>query len=263
VETSYQKIECRWGDEWRVLRVRFASPPGNFLDREVIAELRQAIEEAAASSECALLVLEASGIHFSLGFHAQDRSPDRLEPLLREFHELLRVLVRTPLPLAAVVQGKCYGAGLELAAVCDFLFAEEKTRFLLPEIRLGHFPTAAPAILTHSLGAARMGSFLLSGLPMSGEEALGAGMVTQVFPPGKLQTGFESWLRGSLLECSSSALRIAIQAARIPWKEFFLRDLQKLETLYLRTTPKLPDAQEGVDAFLQERPPIWNHQAPA
>lgn len=254
------KVTSRWEDEWRVLRVRLSAPPGNILDQEMIAGLSEAIGEVAQVPECALVVFEGEGENFSFGASIQEHRPPEVTDLLGDFHAFLRTLLDLDVPTASLVRGRCLGGGLELASACDFLFAAEDAELGFPEIRLGLFAPAASALLPHKLGATRAAQLLLTGNPVLGSEAVTAGLATMVMPEARLEADFEAWLRGSLLKRSSAALRLATQAARTPWKQRFFEDLATLEGLYLETATELPDAREGIDAFLAKRRPVWAHR---
>ena len=259
---AYQKISARWEDEWRVLRLRLQAPPGNILDREMIGELRQAAAEARQVAECALVLFEGEGDHFSYGASIPEHRPPEVVQLLAEFHGLLGFLLSLDVPLGALVRGRCLGGGLELVALCDVVFAADDAELGLPEIRLGVFPPAAAALLPHRIGAGRAAKWILSGTSWSAERAQQAGLVSQVLPEAGLQAGFEKWLRATLLEYSSSSLRLATRAARLPWKERFLRDLERTESLYLDELLHHDDAREGIEAFLEKRKPAWSHREP-
>ena len=228
------KVSTRWEDEWRVLRVRLGAPPGNILDRAMVAGLAEAVEEAGQVPECALVVFEGEGEHFSYGASIQEHRPPAVTDLLGDFHSFLRSLLDLDVPTAALVRGRCLGGGLELATAC--------------------------ALLPHKVGATRAAELLLTGATVPGSEARGLGLATLVFDEARLEPGFEAWLRGTLLKHSSAALRLATQAARLPWKRRFFEDLATLEGLYLEQAAELPDAREGIDAFLEKRRPVWSHR---
>lgn len=255
-----EKVTSRWEDEWRVLRVRLSAPPGNILDREMVAGLEEAVAEVAQVPECALVVFEGAGENFSFGASIQEHRPPAVTDLLGDFHSFLRSLLDLDVPTACLVRGRCLGGGLELAAACDFLFAAEDAELGFPEIRLGVFAPAASALLPHKLGATRAAELLLTGSSLAGADARAMGLATLVFPEPRLEAGFEAWLRATLLKRSSAALRLATRAVRLPWKQRFFEDLAKLEGLYLEQAADLPDAREGIDAFLEKRRPVWSHR---
>lgn len=254
------KVTSGWEDEWRVRRVRLATPPGNVIDRQMIAELGEAIEEVSQVPECALVLFEGEGENFSYGASIQEHRPPEVAELLGDFHSFLRTLLDLDVPTAALVRGRCLGGGLELAAACDFMFVAEDAELGFPEIRLGVFAPAASALLPHKLAGTRAMELLLTGNPIPGSEARDAGLATLVLPEPRLAAGFEAWLRASLLRHSSAALRLATRAARLTWKDRFFQDLAKLEGMYLEEAAELADAREGIDAFLEKRRPVWAHR---
>src|SRR5690606_8128747 len=92
-------------------------------------------------------------------------------------HALIYDLLDAPAPTAAIVRGRCFGGGFELALACDFVFAADTASFSLPEIALGVFPPAASVLLPLRAGGARATRAILTGEVTAAGEWADAGLV--------------------------------------------------------------------------------------
>src|SRR5258706_6863469 len=141
--------------EGQVERILLDRPPGNILDLETFASIRERV--AAISKDPGrrkLIVLEGSGAHFSFGASVAEHLPDRMAEMLSSFRRLLSELDALSIPTAAVVRGQCLGGGLELAAWCGRVFCDPTARFAVPEIKLAVFPPIAAIVLPWRAGGA-------------------------------------------------------------------------------------------------------------
>lgn len=247
--------------EGRLLRIVLAQPKANILTQEMMGELVQVLEREGHDAALTAITLEGKGAHFSFGASVEEHTRERVGRMLPEFHALFHHLLAPGVPLVALVRGQCLGGGFELAAICDFVFAEAGACFGVPEIKLGVFPPVACALLPARLGSVRANELLLTGSVWSPETARDAGLVTQVSPSGALGDSFATWFEEHLLPLSASSLRFATRAARLGWSRRFRQDLSELEPLYLEELMATHDAEEGIRAFLEKRPPAWDHGA--
>jgi cyclohexa-1,5-dienecarbonyl-CoA hydratase len=180
--------------------------------------------------------------------------------MLASFHGLVRELAAYPVPLAALVEGRCLGGAFEMVLCCHLIFATPSARFGCPEIKLGVFPPVLAAI-----GALRLGGALAERLILTGEEldaaaAERAGLVAAILgPDGDPEELLLAWYRARLRPLSAFALRQAARASRSGsgLLEALGRPLEAVERQYLGEVVASHDGNEGIEAFLARRPPVW------
>jgi cyclohexa-1,5-dienecarbonyl-CoA hydratase len=233
-------------------------PKGNIITADLVAAMRSALDSMAENPHLKLISIEGAGADFSFGASIPEHASGQIERVLPEMHALIYELLEAPAPTAAVVRGRCFGGGFELALACDFIFAARGASFALPEIALGVFPPAASALLPLRAGHARGTQAILTGaaVPAAGWE--GAGLVEVLAEDeARLTEAVESWCAAHLAAKSAAALRHAATAARMGLLAQVRDVLPKLERLYLDDLMRTQDAVEGIDAFLARRAPLW------
>jgi cyclohexa-1,5-dienecarbonyl-CoA hydratase len=237
--------------------LRFRHPKGNIITNELVAELRQALQDLSESTTLRLLMLEGEGADFSFGASVPEHAPGEIDAALPEFHALMLDLLSMPCVTAAVVRGRCLGGGFELALACDFIFAAESATFALPEIALGVFAPVATVLLPKRVGAAAAAGPLLTGQPRTAAEWHRLGLVERTSPAERLHADVQSWFEAGLGRLSAEALRHAVRAFRGPLVAAAGRELPEIERLYLKDVMSTHDAREGIQAFLEKRAPRW------
>jgi cyclohexa-1,5-dienecarbonyl-CoA hydratase len=241
----------------QVWLLRLDRPKANVLDAAMIALLREAFAEAAATPALKAIVLTASGPHFSFGASVAEHLPGSVAAMLREFHGLFRDIARASVPVLAAVRGQCLGGGLELAAFSNRLFAAPDARLGQPEIGLGVFAPVASLLLRERMGRAAAEDLCLTGRSIGVEEALRLGLVDAVADDP--EAAALAYAREHLCRHSASSLRHAVRAVRAGFLEHFFTDLDRVEQAYLQELMATEDAVEGIRAFLDKRPPQWRN----
>ena len=243
----------------QVERIVLDRPPGNVLDLEMLATIREGIEHIADEPGCCkLVVFEGAGRNFSFGASVAEHLPDKVGTLLPAFHRLFFDLERLSIPTAAVVRGQCLGGGFELALWCGVVFCDPTTRFGVPEIKLGVFPPIASIVLPWRVSGARSTQMILSGESTEGMAAAHLGLADWCSedPEADLQ----KWFTANLEQKSAVAVRTAWRASRRLLADSLRNDLTSLESLYLKDLMSHVDPVEGISAFVERRPPVWRNQ---
>jgi cyclohexa-1,5-dienecarbonyl-CoA hydratase len=240
-----------------VAKVTLNRPPLNILTLASIRDLAEALDTVAHLTRLKALVLAASGKAFCAGVDVNDHTPERTEPMIREFCALFTRLRTLPMPTIAVVQGAALGGGTELAVACDQVLAATSARFGQPEITLGVFPPVAAALFPHLIGYQQSARLLFSGETITAGEAAQLGLVTSVALDEQLETALERILT-QLRAMSAAALRLTKRALLYGADLGVTRALPRIEDLYLQDLMTTADAHEGVQAFIEKRQPLWS-----
>lgn len=246
-----------------VLQLTFEGEKGNILTGAVMEKLDQALARHASSAPLKLVLVQGAGKHFSFGASVEEHQRDQAAKMLATFHALLRRLARYPVPVAAVVKGRCLGGAFEVALGCNFVFAEPKAVFACPEIKLGVFPPVLAALGPDRLGTPWTERLVLTGADLPAATAHSLGFVTELAEEGKepLEQAL-AFYRRELAPLSAYSLRQALEAVRMGAKtaEKIGAALTDIERHYLQTLLPSHDGNEGITAFLAKRPPQWKHE---
>ena len=245
--------------EGRLARLTLDRPPLNVLDIPTIRALDAALKELCRSGPDVLVIAGAGPKGFSAGVDVRDHTPEKIRPMLEAFHGVFRTLATSEAVTIAAVHGLCLGGGFELALACDLVVCEEGTRLQAPEINLGCFPPVAVALLPERAGWQRAAEWILTGRPLSLDEAVAAGLVNRVVPRDGLQTAVMEL--GEMLTAKSSAvLRVTSRALRAGRSDRFLQALDRAEKAYLGELAATEDMHEGIASYMEKRPPVWKHR---
>src|SRR5438034_105927 len=167
-------------------------PPANSYDRAFMEELDAAIESAHSDDAVrSIVVRSASEKFFSAGADVSVFAKSDLDTqnaFVVCANEAMTKFESTPKVIIAAINGHCLGGGLEIALCCDFRIAAEGSyRIGLPEVTLGLLPgTGGTQRLPRLIGRQKALDFMLRGTTMLPQDALAAGIVDDVVPPGEL-----------------------------------------------------------------------------
>lgn len=239
-----------------VARIALRSPPLNVIDVAMMEELAQALVQIEAESRVAIIVLSGEGNGFSAGVDIAAHTPDRVEEMLAKFHAVVRSMLATKKVTIAAVHGHCLGGGAELAMICDLVYTSDDAEWGFPEIKLGCFPPVACAALAALVGQKKAAELILSGRSVTGKDAAEIGLVTRAVAGNQLSPTVQACV-AQLLRLSPAALAVAKKAS-YAWDSMHLdKGLARAERIYFEDLMKTEDAQEGIRAFLEKRPPKW------
>jgi enoyl-CoA hydratase/carnithine racemase len=165
------------------------NPPLNLFSERLIADLRAAAQQAAASGARAV-VLRAAGDAFSAGadvsiFAGLDH--DAAAELMNQALSLIAAIEDIPVPTVALLHGRCFAGALEVALACDLIWAAAGTQIGQVEAVIGAFPFAGGTQrLASRIGAARAAQIVYAASIHPAEELAGWGLVSQVTAPERL-----------------------------------------------------------------------------
>ena len=238
-----------------IARVTLNRPPLNILTLDIIRELDTVLGEVADKTNLKAVVLAANGKAFCAGVDVADHTPDKVEPMIREFGQVFTRLRTLPMPTISLVQGPALGGGCELAIAADLVIAAESAKFGQPEIKLGVFPPIAAALFPQLIGHQQTARLLFSGETIGAAEAVRLGLVTYAVADDALQATLDHLLT-QYRSMSAAVLRITKRAI-LYGNDLGVNALLEIEDHYLRDLMETTDAYEGIQAFIEKRQPIW------
>jgi 2-oxoglutaroyl-CoA hydrolase len=217
------------------------------------AQLAAAFDELGVDDGVRVVVITGADGNFTAGGDIAgflEVSPEALSVL----HHDVAAPERCPKPVVARIEGFCLGVGLELALACDLRVAAEGAQLGLPEVGLGMIPgSGGTQRLARLAGLGRAKDVIMRRRRIPADEALAWGLVSEVVPPDELDAAVDR-IVGELLALSPLALavvkRVLNETYELPLSEGLA--LEGREYGYLRTTH---DFREGVEAFVEKRPP--------
>lgn len=231
----------------------------NALSEAMLAALQTELQEIAADERVRVVVLAAAGKAFCAG---HDLKEMRAEPSLayyqRLFAQCAKVMLavqRLPVPVVARVQGIATAAGCQLVAMCDLAVAASNARFAVSGVNLGLFCSTPAVALSRNLGRKAAFEMLVTGEFISADEAWRKGLVNRVASPDALDEAVEA-LVASIVAKPRTAVALG--------KQLFYRQLESgIEAAYVDAGQTMAcnmmddSALEGVQAFIEKRPPNW------
>jgi enoyl-CoA hydratase/carnithine racemase len=247
--------------EGAVLRLILNRPQRfNPLSLAMIAALQAELDAATSDETVRAVVIAAEGRGFSAGHdlkeiraHSDDETWQRR--LFGECSRMMVTLTRLPQPVIARVHGIATAAGCQLVSMCDLAVAADSATFALPGVNVGIFCTTPAVGVARNVARKRVMEMLLTGGPIDATTALDWGLVNRVVPAGELDAAVAGYT-DAILARSAAVIRLGKAA-------FYRQVGQPLEEAYdlagdaMTRGMTLEDAGEGIDAFLQKRPPQW------
>lgn len=227
----------------------------NALSFDIVNQISDAIDEAAASDARALLFTGAGPKAFCAGADISEligRSIPDVREGARKGQLTFAKLDELPIPSIACINGFALGGGLELALTCTFRVAISSARMGLPEIKLGAVPGyGGTQRLPRHIGESRAMEMILTGKFINADEAERIGLIQRVFED-ELIPNAKNFAR-EFTKYSLPALRFAREATRRAL-DVSLDEGLKIEADVNTLSFFLEDAKEGTSAFLEKRP---------
>jgi enoyl-CoA hydratase/carnithine racemase len=232
----------------------------NALSWDVIAQMRARVAEAKADDAVRVVVITGTGdkafcAGADLGNMADGASFLELHDGRGGMAELFQEMWALGKPTIARVHGYALAGGFGLALACDMVVAADNATFGTPEIDVGLWPYMITVPLTRSMPAKKALELMLTGRRVDADEADRIGFVTRVVPLGELDAAVAE-LAASLAAKSPAIVKLGRDAFYDVWDAAAADALALLHPLLTLTT-LTEDAQEGIAAFAEKRPPRW------
>jgi len=230
----------------------------NPLSQDMIAALEAELDRLARD-DARVVVLAAEGKGFCAGHDLKElrAHPDLAwqRSLFDACSRMMVKLTRLPQPVIARVHGIATAAGCQLVAMADLAVAADAARFALPGVGVGVFCSTPAVGVGRNVARKRVMEMLLTGDPIDAATALSWGLVNRVVPAAELDAAVAK-LAGAIVARSREVVALGKRA-------FYEQIDRELGSAYVHTGEAmacnllLPDAAEGIDAFLEKRPPRW------
>jgi enoyl-CoA hydratase/carnithine racemase len=230
----------------------------NALSRSLLGHLEDALADLALDRSARVVVLASRGDVFCSGHDLSEmigRTEAEYRDLFATCSRVMLQLRRLPQPVIARVHGVATAAGCQLVAACDLAVAAEAASFATPGVKIGLFCTTPMVPLVRAVPEKAALELLLTGAAIDARRALELGLVNRVVPADGLDAAVAE-LADAILAVSPTAIRIGKAAF------YELRELDE-EAAYHRAVDLItdnalrPDAQVGIEAFLDKRKPTW------
>ncbi len=233
----------------------------NALGQATLNELRHALTSVPDTAR--VVILQAEGPVFSAGHDLGemiDRPANFYDELFGDCTLAMETIHRIHQPVIAKVQGPATAAGCQLVASCDLAVASEDAWFATPGVRIGLFCTTPMVPIVRSVGRKRAMHMLLTGEPVDARTAVEWGLVNQAVPAERLDDAVEE-LVGKILQWSAETIAIGKRAfyAQVDLPEPAAYEVAQP---IMAANAATADAQEGMGAFLEKRPPQWTGTLP-
>ncbi len=234
----------------------------NALSIDCMQSLLGAFKLLSADDGVKVIVLAGAGKGFCAG---HDLAEMRRHPE-REFQQLtfstctalMLAIVQSPKPVIAKVHGVATAAGCQLVASCDLAVAEENSRFATPGVNLGLFCSTPMVALSRNVSRKHALEMLLLGDFISAQRAYEMGFINDLATANELEHTVDA-LALKIASKSALTLKMGKQAFYQQCDENLGDAYQHCGEVMVDNMMAL-DAQEGIDAFMEKRSPVWRNE---
>lgn len=230
----------------------------NPLSVDMMTAVTRALEDVAVDESVRVVIIRGAGPVFSSGHNLREMVGRELEDQQRIFDvctEMMQTVQRIPQPVIAQVHGVAAAAGCQLVAACDLAVAADSAVFLTPGVKIGLFCSTPMVAVSRAIGRKRAMEMLLTGDAIDARTAADWGLINRAVADDQLEQA--TW---ELAEKISSASPLTIRIGKEAFYQQVERTQEQAYELMSRTMAENAvtcDAQEGFDAFLGKRKPVW------
>jgi len=236
----------------------------NSLSEALMAALTEEMEAIAEDPSVRVVVLAAKGPVFCAGHdlkeltaarQQEDRGRTYYQDIMKRCSTMMLSILQNPKPVIAKVHGTATAAGCQLVATCDLAIAGDDVHFATPGVNIGLFCSTPMVALSRNVSRKHAMEMLLSGDMVDADHAADIGLINRAVPPGTL--GSEVTDLATKI-ASKSALTVSIgKQAFYDQLELGISDAYAFTSDVMVRNMLTHDAEEGVNAFIEKRPPTW------
>ncbi len=230
----------------------------NTFNTPLALELNKALEVMEADPEIRVVLLKGAGKNFCAGIDVSEltgKSAMELRSWIQRMEEPLVTLSRMAKPVIAQVQGVAAANGAGLVAAADLAIAADNAKMGLTAINVGLNCVGPVVPVSRLVGRKIALEMLLYGNLITAPDALSKGLINRVVPAADLDKEALEWA-GVLAQKSPIAVQIAKRGFYDSEDMVYEKAFAHMNEVFARLCTT-EDAKEGVDAFFQKRPPVW------
>ena len=236
----------------------------NSLSEAMLTALGAALSAIAEDPGVRVVVLTAHGPAFCSGHDLKELVAHRADAdggqefyahITRMCSAVMQQIVRLPQPVIAAIQGIATAAGCQLVATCDLAVASSAAKFATPGVDIGLFCSTPMVALSRNVPSKSAMEMLLTGQSITAEEAHRIGLLNRVVVPGSEAESALALAR-QIAEKSSLIVKIGKEAF-YRQREMGLVEAYEYASNVMVENLLSRDAQEGIWAFFDKRPPSW------
>ncbi|WP_026941333.1 enoyl-CoA hydratase [Hellea balneolensis] len=236
----------------------------NALSEAMLIALSRAIIEADQAPAIRVIIIASDGPAFCSGHDLKEITQHRNDPdegqtffskLMQLCSELMQNVVNCSKPVIAEVEGTATAAGCQLVGSCDLAIASDTAVFSTPGVDIGLFCSTPMVALSRNIGSKQAMEMLLTGDRVSAEKAAEIGLINRAVTQDELRATV-SELAEKIAAKSSLTLATG-KAAFYAQKELNLAEAYAYTSEVMVKNMLRHDAKEGIEAFIEKRPPKW------
>ena len=254
---AYNHIEVKFENGLGTITLN--RPPVNILNIAMMDEINEVLASWQGEKDLKVVLFDAIGKCFSAGVDVGEHMGDMAPKMIEAFHRIFRLMDLLGIPTVASVYGSCLGGGCEVAVFSDLVISSEDAKYGQPEVQVGVFPPIAAQIMPRIIGRKAAMGLIMSGRIISAEEALGMGLINKIVAKDDLNSATQDFLK-PYLKLSAEVLRKTKKAITAGLMDDFEPSLKVIEDIYLNELMPTADAQEGLNAFMEKRKPVWKNE---
>tara|TARA_B100001123_G_C15103677_1_gene944607 strand:- start:260 stop:1051 length:792 start_codon:yes stop_codon:yes gene_type:complete len=238
----------------------------NTLGNQMISELNKKFSEASHDSKVKVIILSSTGKIFCAGHNLKDLNAQRseidkgqsyYEKTFKSCSELMMNIVQNSKPVIAAIDGIATAAGCQLIASCDLAYSSDRAKFATPGVNIGLFCSTPMVALSRNVNKKSAMEMLLTGELIDAKKACNIGLINNFFNSNELmQKVFEQ--AEKISSKSMKTLKIG-KKAFYKQREMSIEDAYNYTSLVMTQNMLEKDSQEGIDAFLEKRQPVWDN----
>lgn len=231
----------------------------NALSSELMHELLVQLQQVHQDKAVKVLIIDGAGRGFCGGHDLREiqslKNHDEHEALFNLCSQLMLQIQSLRQPVIACVRGVATAAGCQLVASCDLGIAADTAKFATPGVNLGLFCSTPMVALTRAINPKHALQMLLSGEMIDAARACELGLINSCVPESELAGQTED-LAAKIVDKSATILALGKQAF---YRQLGLNTAEAYAhcSRVMADNLKLPDAAEGIGAFLEKRSPDW------